>query len=329
MQIGTEDKPFTHKATITMWGSVRSIELPIFGSKVIAVRNGTVEMHGQPVGVTWTHLGQTASVNDNQIVLKEAVSWPIGSQIVIATTGDKFSVGQSEVRTVIDVSDDKTTLTLDQPLSFTHLAEERTVSDGSGKDYKVWIRAEVGLLSRNVVFQGHNDDSWNALRSAQACPDGFDPGEFATQTCFQGRYGNEVGSDMFGATIMASGDTSQGYELAKIKLSNVELYHVGQAYRLGRYPIHFHMNSYSASSYVRECSIHQSFNRAIVMHSSNYVKVERNVIYDVMGNAFFLESGNEVYNQFLYNLAIFVRTSSSLLNEDITPGIIHSHFVLN
>ena len=37
----------------------------------------------------------------------------------------------------------------------------------------VYIRAEVGLLSRNIVFNSINDDSWNALRSANACPGGF------------------------------------------------------------------------------------------------------------------------------------------------------------
>ena len=42
-----------------MHGSIRSIELPIFGSKVIGLRNGTIDMHGLPVGVTWTYLGQT------------------------------------------------------------------------------------------------------------------------------------------------------------------------------------------------------------------------------------------------------------------------------
>lgn len=308
-----------------MWGSVRSIELPIFGSKVIAVRNGTVEMHGQPVGVTWTHLGLTANVGVDQIVLKEPVSWPVGSEIVIATTGDLLSQGQTEVRKIISVSNDKTTLTLDQPLQFTHLAEERTVSDGSGIDYKVWVRAEVGLLSRNVIFQGHNDDTWNSLRSAPACPDGFDPGEFATQTCFLGRYGPEIGTDAFGATIMASADmsvprTGANAELAKIKLSNVELFHVGQSFRLGRYAIHFHMNGDSPSSYVRECAIHQSFNRAVNIHASNYITIERNVIYDIMGGAYFLEDGVEIGNKFLYNLAVFVRTSSSLLNEDVTPG---------
>ena len=43
-QVGKRDKPFTHKATITMYGSVRSIELPIFGSKVIALRNGYISI---------------------------------------------------------------------------------------------------------------------------------------------------------------------------------------------------------------------------------------------------------------------------------------------
>ena len=44
LQIGTEARPFTHKALITMFGSPRSIELPIFGSKVLAVRTGTLDM---------------------------------------------------------------------------------------------------------------------------------------------------------------------------------------------------------------------------------------------------------------------------------------------
>ena len=31
-----------------MYGSVRSVELPIFGSKVLGVRNGTIDIHGAP-----------------------------------------------------------------------------------------------------------------------------------------------------------------------------------------------------------------------------------------------------------------------------------------
>lgn len=73
LQVGTESDPFKHNAIITMYGSVRSIELPIYGSKVIALRNGTLDMHGIPHGVTWTHLGLTAQAGSNQITLKENV----------------------------------------------------------------------------------------------------------------------------------------------------------------------------------------------------------------------------------------------------------------
>ncbi|CAF0756351.1 unnamed protein product [Brachionus calyciflorus] len=321
LQIGTEQKPFEHKAKITMFGSVRSIELPIFGSKVIALREGTIDMHGRPVGVTWTHLGETANSGATQITLKEPVEWESGSEIVIASTGDHLSQGQSEVRRITAVSVDKKTLTLDTALAYTHLSVVRTIgSDGDIR--QIEIRAEVGLLTRNVVFQGSNDESWSSLKSAQACPDGFNPGEFAVQTCFLGRYGAEIGTDEFGATIMVHGDSNKQKlrETVFVKLSNVELFHVGQAFRLGRYPIHFHLNYNMPSSYVRECSIHESFNRAVNIHGTNYVTVEKNFIYNILGGAYFLEDGVEIGNIFQYNLAILIKTSSSLLNEDVTPA---------
>lgn len=50
--------------------------------------------------------------------------------------------------------------------------------------------------------------------------------EFAVQTCFLGRYGEEIGSDQFGATIMASQDMSNSNNNTQqviIRLSNVEV----------------------------------------------------------------------------------------------------------
>jgi hypothetical protein len=228
--IGTEDKPFTHKAIITMYGHPRSIELPIFGSKVIGLRNGTIDMHGAPVGVTWTRLASTASVNSLEITLQEPVIWPLNSEIVIATTGNFVSQGQSEVKRIIGKSSDNKTLTLDSRLQFNHLGETRQIS-GS---VSVQVYAEVGLLTRNILFRGHNDDTWNSLYSAPPCPDGFDPGEFAVMTCFLGRYGPELGSDMFGATIMISGGFRgpNEKEIVIARFSNVELFHVGQGFRL-------------------------------------------------------------------------------------------------
>ena len=168
LQVGTHANPFTHTATITMYGTLRSIELPIFGAKVLALRNGTLDLHGSPVGVTWTYLAVTAAAQSNKIQLKDSVNWNIGDQIVIETTGDYLSVGQSETNYIQSISSDGKTLTLQSPLKFQHLSISRT-NDG----VTVYIRAEVGLLTRNVKFNAVNDDSWNALRSANACPDGF------------------------------------------------------------------------------------------------------------------------------------------------------------
>lgn len=147
-QIGTEDSPFMHKATITMYGSVRSVELPVFGSKVLAIRSGTLDMHGKPVGVTWTYLGETANPGDTSITLKDAVNdWPVGGQVVISTTGNKLSQGETEVRVITAVNGN--VLTLDKPINNTHLSEKRVIHD-----QEIYIRAEVGLLTRNIVFQG-------------------------------------------------------------------------------------------------------------------------------------------------------------------------------
>ena len=55
-------------------------------------------------------------------------------------------------------------------------------------------------------------------------------GEFAVQTCFLGRYGQEIGSDQFGATIMASSSVSTdmggGIQGAVLRLSNIEVNHL-------------------------------------------------------------------------------------------------------
>ena len=37
------------------------------------------------------------------------------------------------------------------------------------------IRAEVGLLSRNILFVGKGDPTWN--HEIPECPGGFDPGK--------------------------------------------------------------------------------------------------------------------------------------------------------
>ncbi|XP_076610974.1 PKHD1 like 1, tandem duplicate 1 [Chaetodon auriga] len=314
LQIGQEGAPFQHKAIITLHGNLRSPELPVYGTKTLAVREGVLDLHGIPVPVPWTHLAQTATSGSITLTLMKAVTWKVGDEIVIASTGDRLSQRENEVRRIAAVSADGKTLTLTEALKYTHLGVTVTLPDGTVFEG----RAEVGLLTRNIVVRGSQQEEWND--QIEACPDGFVPGEFSTQTCFQGRFGEEIGSDEFGACIMFHAPRPNE-NLAVGRLEHVEVFHAGQAFRLGRYPIHWHlMGDVNYKSYVKGCAIHQTFNRAVTIHNTHRLLVENNVIYNIMGGAFFIEDGIETENILQYNLAVFVKQSTSLLNDDVTPA---------
>ncbi|XP_061122944.1 PKHD1 like 1, tandem duplicate 1 [Syngnathus typhle] len=314
LQVGRVGAPFQHKAIITLHGHPRSIELPVYGAKTLAIREGTLDLHGKPVPVVWTRLAQTADANSSTLTLMKAVTWQAGDEIVIASTGHRHSQRENEVKIIASVSADGQTITLTEPLEYSHLGISVTLPDGTAFE----ARAEVGLLTRNVVVRGSQNVEWQ--EDIEACPDGFNTGEFSTQTCFQGKFGEEVGSDEFGVGIMFHAPRpSEG--LAVGRLTFVEIYHAGQAFRLGRYPIHWHlMGNLEYQSYVRGCSIHKTFNRAVTIHKTHQLLVEHNIIFDIKGGAFFIEDGIETENILQYNLAVFVRQSSSLLNDDVTPA---------
>lgn len=119
------------------------------GAKVLALRDGIVDIHGMPTTPTWTKLETTAEVESSNITLIQPVNWTIGNQIIIATTGDQHSQRQSELRRIVDISSDQRTLILDRPLMYTHLGVTQDLNATT-----IDVRAEVGLLSHNVVFKG-------------------------------------------------------------------------------------------------------------------------------------------------------------------------------
>jgi hypothetical protein len=78
MEVGTEEHPYTSKLTITMHGNVTSPFLPIFGNKVLAVRESTLDMHGVERIPTWTLLNETVYPGDIEIKVSEPVDWVAG-----------------------------------------------------------------------------------------------------------------------------------------------------------------------------------------------------------------------------------------------------------
>lgn len=74
------------------------------------------------------------------------------------------------MRTLAAVSQDGLTLTLNEPLKYTHLGVSVTLPDGTAFE----ARAEVGLLTRNILVRGSQHEEWND--EIEACPDGFNTG---------------------------------------------------------------------------------------------------------------------------------------------------------
>lgn len=311
LQVGTEDNPFPGTATITLHGHVRSREIPVFGTKTLALREGTLDLHGLHVPITWTHLSSTADVGATELHLMKAVTWKPGDQIILAPTGK--SQREFEELTITAVLNGNKTLQITPALKYKHIS----IVQFFDEVHRVETRAEVGLLTRNVRVRGSVHSEWT--EKIEACPQEFEPGQFQTQTCFQGKFGEEVGGDEFGVQIMIHAAV-KSRNLVLARFSHVEISHAGQAFRLGRYPIHFHLSGDVTGSYVRGCAIHHSFNRAITMHGIHNLHVSRNVVFNVRGNAFFMEDGIETGNVVEYNLGIFVIASSSALNVDITPA---------
>ena len=83
------------------------------------------------------------------------VDWQVGEEIVIASTD--YEMEHAETRFITAVSNDKKTLTLNQPLKYKHYSAVETYGSD---DFP--MRCEVGLLTRNVKIQGSADSAENA-----------------------------------------------------------------------------------------------------------------------------------------------------------------------
>jgi hypothetical protein len=58
-----------------MHGTISDPYLPIYGNKVLALRHGTLDIHGIKRNPTWTMLEMTVEANSTEITLQRAVDW--------------------------------------------------------------------------------------------------------------------------------------------------------------------------------------------------------------------------------------------------------------
>jgi hypothetical protein len=107
----------------------------------------------------------------------------------------------------------------------------------------------------------------------------------------------DAGKTYFGGHIMAMAGS-------RMYLSGIELNRMGQHMHLARYPIHWHILGEGKGQYIKNASIHDTFNRCVTVHGTNNLRIENNVTYNTVGHCFFMEDGIEHGNEFIKNLAI-------------------------
>src|SRR5690242_18147338 len=261
LEIGTEAKPHTRKATITLTDNVKGEDFGGLGGndrsdRGIMLMGGTLNLHG-PEKSTWTKLAKTAEKGSTSIEVLSAADWKAGEEIVLASTD--FDPRQAERRTISAVRGN--TITLDKPLEYMHFGKVT---------FDVDERGEVGMISRNIKLQASAD---------------------AEQSFYGGHVMAMAGSKMF--------------------VEGVEFSRMGQNMTLARYPIHWHLIGDAQGQYIKNAAIHDTYNRCVTVHGTNFLRVENNVTYNAVGHCFFLEDGAEHGNQFVHNLAIQIKCHTS------------------
>jgi cell surface hyaluronidase len=281
-EVGTNASRFAQNFTLTLKGLSTESPLASMGAKLLGAHNGgTLDLHGKD-RVEWTHLGTSAAVGATSLTLSAPVDWAVGDSILV--TSSRASWNEAETRTITAVSPDFLTVSFTPGLTYPHNGS--TITRTRPTDAKSWtadLRAEVGLLSRNVKIVG----------------------DAASETAG------------FGGHIMVmNGGTTCCVTGGRAFIEGVELFRMGQKSLLGRYPMHWHMVADGgAGQYFRDNVVRRSFNRAITIHGTESALVENNFCYDHIGHGIFLENGSERFNVIRRNVVAL--SKKPLAGEEI------------
>jgi len=143
LDIGSEARPHTRKAIITLTDNFPNEDINTMGDRGIMMLGGTLSLHGDRTN-SWTKLAGTAKAGSTRIQVLDAGGWRKGDRIVLASTD--FDPTQAETRTIAAIGGN--TITLDRPLKYMHFGQIT---------FGVDERGEVGLLTRNIRIQASDD----------------------------------------------------------------------------------------------------------------------------------------------------------------------------
>lgn len=279
-QVGTALVPHETPFTLGLNGTNRSFDIEGFGNKFLGARaGGLISLHGKPV-TNYVDLDRTANRNATEITTRtEVTGWEVGDKIAISTTNGRIGSvdghDQNEVRTITAIqalSNGRARITLDSGLSFRHVSQSFTTRDNVAprRTWNYEVRSRAALFDRSIRIVG-----------------------------------NAPGSRGFGGHVMVMGAINGDRQPGVSLIENVHFLQMGQRSLIGRYPFHWHMlASEGRGQYLRNCSIEDSFNRAITIHGTHNTQVVGNFAYRHLGHGLFLEDGAEEGNTINENMVM-------------------------
>ncbi|XP_015262458.1 PREDICTED: transmembrane protein 2 [Gekko japonicus] len=212
-------------------------------------------------------------------LLEDVSTWKAEDQIVVASTD--YSMHQAEEFTLLPCPEcNRFQVKVRETPQFHHTGE---IIDG------VDMRAEVGVLTRNILVKGETEDS-----------------------CYTSKDCQFFNYDTFGGHIKIVKN------FTSVHLSYVELKEMGQQVQ-GSYSVHFHLcgdvdekGGYSYKTYLDGLSIHHSFSRCVAIHATNGLLIKDTIGYDTLGHCFFMEDGIEQRNTLFHNLGLVTKPGTLL-----------------
>jgi hypothetical protein len=261
---GTENEKYEQKGAITLTGDVSTTNATL--KSVLINNGGRAEFHGK-AKKSWTTLAANVTAGSNQIQITDnAHQWEVGDEIVIVSS--RVSQNEAEKRTITAISTDRRTLTLNTNLRFPHIGNLHTYyRSKDGKSWTADMRAEVGLLTKNIKIQGDNASTVNG-----------------------------GGGHMMVHTVgIANLENVELYRMGQKSILARYPFHWHLLENRGQ------------GQYFRNNSVHESYNRAITIHGTESATVENNFCYDHLGHGIFLEDGSERFNIIRNNVVVLTK----------------------
>lgn len=285
-QCGTQSAPFSKKLFISLKHQTTNPAPSPAYRGLLVNKGGSLKLFGNSQRSGHLKLSATAMNGDTTVKVNGTISgWRAGDEVVLASS--TYDPNQAETLIISSVSGN--TVTFTTALKYKHWGETETYITQSGTKI-LDQRTEIANLDRNIVIR---------------------PDESSVSISDSDIPGSQLGAHVM---VMKGGFAT---------VDSVEFYHMGQAGIMARYPFHWHFAGDVPGQFIKNSSIHNSYQRCVTVHQTNKSRVENNVCYLFRGHGYFLEDGNEVDNVIHKNLGINARPplkSKILLASDNSDG---------